>query len=599
MSVKVVLNNAVEAGVTQESLNEIQLDFSFDNFSPNFELLETWFAEYVDRGNGQSGNAVTFINDWIQTNGVFNNIPTQVIDEKSGSVIMDGYTDLTDLSNQYDDLKCIYKLAVKNRIQSFSELIEGLNLRSLVDSKVLTGDATITPSDYEILRYVRSQVPDFGSASLLSVTLYLLAVQLAQQIADLAQLVGKGSSAPAFLGGTGGALIWWGLEVATNLTVTAFLVIAIVDILADLSNLIFSKPTPVYTVSVKTLFEKGCKALGYTFESSLFDGDYSNLRYLATFNYDESTDGKRRVTSPENNPVPNITLGDLFERFSAFFDGKARVTDDRRVIFENRDFFIKNPFNYELPSLKYNGNYTYNLHELPRSLKIKFAEDPVEKNTLLNIKTLGIKSVTNTTSSKGDQLTVNYDITGIKDSDLTGLKENINVEIPMARAYRKDQQTDIEKVFNTIWDVAQALIGKNNNKLGDRIGFMLLDSNYMGTDKILIQDGDKLSTKNFDLIHAETLYSRFWNVESPAKNQWKIYTNRDDQPICDLDVVSAIKENNVTYNDKGKLILIERNLRDPINSMHELTYRELLDSSDAGFIPEAQIIETIVTDEQQ
>ena len=269
------------------------------------------------------------------------------------------------------------------------------------------------------------------------------------------------------------------------------------------------------------------------------------------------------------------------------------------MIFENRDFFIKNPFNYKLPSLKYNGNYTYNLHELPRSVRIKFAEDPVEKNTLLNIKILGIKTVTNTTSSKGNQLTAHYDIAGVKDLDLIGLKEKKEANIPMARAYRKDQQTTIEKIFNSVWDIAQRLIGKNNNRLGDRIGYMLLDSNYLGTDKILLQDGDKLSTKNFDFIHAETLYSRFWNVESPAKNQWKIYTNRDDQPICDLSVVSAIKENNVTYNDKGKIILIEKNLRDPINSMHELTFRELLDSSDDGFIPESQIIETIITDEEQ
>ena len=154
MSVKVILNNAVEAGVTQESLNELQLDFSFDNFSPNFELLEDWAAEFVDRGNGESGNAVTFINDWIQANGIYNNIPTQVLDERTGSVIMDGYTDLTDPSNQYDDLKCVYKLAVKNRIQSFSELIEGLNLRELAASPAILGDARITTSDYEILRII-------------------------------------------------------------------------------------------------------------------------------------------------------------------------------------------------------------------------------------------------------------------------------------------------------------------------------------------------------------------------------------------------------------------------------------------------------------
>jgi len=599
VSIKVLLNGAVDAGVTEASLQELKLDFSFDNFSPNFELLEDWLAEFVDRGNGESGNSVSFVNDWIASRGVYNNIPAQVVDEKTGTVMMDGYVDLTDPQNQYDDLKCIYKLAVKNRISSFAELIEGLNLRELVGSSALVGDSRITASDYQNLKYIRSQVPDYGTAAMLNITLYLLGIQLVDQITTLTELLTKGYTIPAYITSAAGAALWWGIELAKTIAITAFLVIAIVRLLRDISDLIFSKPTPVWTVGVKTLFEKGCKALGYTFESTLFDGDYSDLRYLAAFNYDESTDGKRRVTSPENNPVPNITLGKLFENFSKVFNAKTRITDDKRVIFENRDFFIKNPFNYSLPALKNNGTYTYNLSELPRSLKIKFSDDPIEKNTLLNIKMLGIKTITNTTSSKGDQITVTYDVTGVSDSDLTGLKETIDVEIPMARAYRKTQQTHIEQVFNGIWDIAQRIVGNNNNKIGDRIGYMLLDSNYLGTDKILIQDGDKISQKNFDLIHAETLYSDFWSVESPATNQWKIYTNRDRQPICDLSIFTAIKDNNVIYNDKGKVILIQQNIYDPMASMHEFTFRQILDSSDAGYIPESQIVETIITDEDQ
>jgi len=599
MSVKVIFDGSVEASVTRESLGEIQMDFSFDNFSPNFELLEDWSAEFIDRGPGQSGNAVTFINDWIEANGLQNNLPTTLIDTHTGEKLLDGFTDLSNPANQYDDLKCIYKLIVRNRISSFADQIEGLNLRTLASSPVLPGDAKINASDKQILRYIRSQVPDFSISTLLLVTAYLLGVQLVQQITKLTQLVAKAATTPAFFGGAVGALLWWGLEVITNIAITAFLIIALVQLLKDLSNLLFAKPVPVNTVGVKTLFEKGCKALGYTFQSTLFDGDYANMRYLASFNYDADPSGKTRITSPSNNPIPNISLGDLFERIGLMFNAKARITEDKRVIFENRDFFIQNPFNYQLPALKNEGTYTYNLSELPKSLKIKFAEDPVEKNTLINIKILGIKSVTNTTSSKGDQLSVAYELSGIKDADLSALTKEINVDLQFARAYRKDQQTFIERVFNTVWDVAQQLIGRNNNDLGDRIGYMLLDGDYMGTDKVLIQDGDRLSNKNFDLIHAETLYNRFWNIESPARNQWKIYSNRDRQPICDNSVFASIKENNVIYNQQGRLILIQRNVWDPITRMHELTYRERLNSSDPGFIDESEITETIIKDEDQ
>jgi len=599
MSVKVIFDGSVEASVTRESLGEIQMDFSFDNFSPNFELLEDWSAEFIDRGPGQSGNAVTFINDWIEANGLQNNLPTTLIDTHTGEKLLDGFTDLSNPANQYDDLKCIYKLIVRNRISSFADQIEGLNLRTLASSPVLPGDAKINASDKQILRYIRSQVPDFSTSTLLLVTAYLLGVQLVQQITKLTELVAKAATTPAFFGGAGGALLWWGLEVITNIAITAFLIIALVQLLKDLSNLLFAKPVPVNTVGVKTLFEKGCKALGYTFQSTLFDGDYANMRYLASFNYDADPSGKTRITSPSNNPIPNISLGDLFERIGLMFNAKARITEDKRVIFENRDFFIQNPFNYQLPALKNEGTYTYNLSELPKSLKIKFAEDPVEKNTLINIKILGIKSVTNTTSSKGDQLSVAYELSGIKDADLSALTKEINVDLQFARAYRKDQQTFIERVFNTVWDVAQQLIGRNNNDLGDRIGYMLLDGDYMGTDKVLIQDGDRLSNKNFDLIHAETLYNRFWNIESPARNQWKIYSNRDQQPICDNSVFASIKENNVIYNQQGRLILIQRNVWDPITRMHELTYRERLNSSDPGFIDESEITETIIKDEDQ
>ena len=521
MGVKVVLNNDITAGVTRESTEEISLDFSFDNFSPNFEILEDWLAEYVDVGNGTSSNSVSFIKDWIKVNGIKNNIPTKIIDDRTGAVIMDAFTDLTDPTNQYDELKCIYKLAVKNRISSFAESLEGLNLRSLADSSAISGDAKIRVSDLEVLKYVRSQVPDFGTSALLSVTFYLLGVQLIQQTTKVVELFSKAATTPAFAFGVGGALLWWGIEVIANLAILAFLIIAIVGLLKDISDLVFSKPTPVYTVGVKTLFEKGCKELGYTFESTLFDGDYANLRYLAAFNYDESSDGKRRVTTPINNPIPNISLGNLFEKFSKFFNAKTRITDDKRIIFENRDFFIKNPTPFNLPALKNEGTYTYNLSELPRSIRIKFAEDPVEKNTLLSLKTLGINVETNTTSSKGDQVTASYELVGITNKDLSPLKKEIDVDIDMARAYRKTQQENIEKLFNSIWDITQLLTGKNENNIGDRIGFMLLDGNFMGTDKILIQDGQKISSDNFRLIHAETLYSKFWNIESPAKNQWK------------------------------------------------------------------------------
>jgi len=585
MPAKVILNNTHEASLAQGNIDELSLDFSYDNFSPTLELLEDWAAEFV--GNAEnSKNTIKFIDDWIAAKKIVNNIPAEINDELTGFNILNGYVDLTNENNQYDQARCIYKLIVKNRDEGFFKLAEGLSLLELYSGNTRS-DARITNSDFNTIRYVLSGIPDNAAAFLLTVTIYLLSFQIYVQSAALVEAISKAVSSGAFTVGGLGAAIWASIEIAAAAALLTFLIIAMVNLLKQMSELLFQKPKGYWTVKVKTLLERGCAYLGYNFQSSLFDGDYSELSYLAATSEEGKITGR-----PTNQPIPNITLLQLFERIGKFFNAKLKIINNT-IVFENKSFFLQNPLNYQLQNLKFNGVYTYNLYELPKSINLKFASDPIDINTLLSIGLLDVNITTNDPQTRGDELNATFALNNVIDDDLQGLSNTLDVNFDFARGYRKGKESRLEKLFNGIWDAAQVILGRKE-RLENRIGFLLLNSDAVSVDKLLITDGDRIGEDNYRLIHAETIYNRFYQNEKPQNNQWKIYTERDSDPICDLSVVAALKNNNIIKGNNGQTIAIQRNVRDTTTSAHEITYREKLDASDVGFISEDLIKENII-----
>jgi len=585
LSVKLILNGQLDADVDKEQLNQLA-DFSFNAFSPNPEPIQSQLVEFTCTGN----NPLEFIRNWIDNNGIYQNIPAVYKDTRTGDLLLNGYLDLASLSNEYFERFGVYNIELKPNNESFFDVAKGLELRELQDNLDIDEVFRITKSDYERIKYVISTVPDVAQALVLTLALFQIGYNLANGALDLGKVL---ADIAAIFTAPAGAI--------KSILVLAFYVAqiaAIYSLLKQISNLIFSKIKEYWCINIKNLLEKACSYLGYTLQTSLFDGDYSKLSLLASTGESGVTRG-----NPVNNPIPNkLTLLDLFERVGKLFNAKLQPKSDRTVVFENKEFFLNGESVTTLPAMFEDPAIKPNLKENYRSINLQFRKDSVEKNTYLGPELLGINLVRNGVNSKGDKLSASYTISGQQDQALSGLNEKLDIDFDFSRAYQKTEETTIERLFNSIYDVVNSFVGLFNkssqsDKIGSRKGFMILDNDFVGIDKIFILGNNgKLSNDNFRLVHCETLFNNYYQIETIKENQYKIVREISPVPICDPEVIFKLKDNNIVTTSDGRAGILTLNERNLETGYHQFEYRVKLQTGDRFYISPDLINENIVVE---
>lgn len=579
-NIALILNDQLRVPLSKEQV-DITLDFSFENFSPNPQVLDDITIDALCTND--EFDIVNFVNNWVNLQGVQNGIPAKLLDDTLGDLLVNGLVNLS--KSSFNNNRGQWKLLIEQFNNTFLERAEGFKLRELYGNSSINSNFQFTKEDFRIVYYVLNAVPDTAQTVVLLISLYVITKELNNAAYQLSK------TAADFFGGITGGIVAAAKLIAAA-TYFTLVVIATVNLLKQLSDVLFQKPVPLYTIPVKTLLEKGCNYLGYEFESDLFEDGYENLVVLPN-TANTKTQKDKIPTSPLNNPIPNKTLLEFFNDVSTLFNAKIKVTDNK-VEFRNKFDFIGSPSNVFLADLKEKGDQKFNLDELPQSITLSMSKDPIETNTYLRSGLLGINLTNKPVSSQGNEIQVTYTVETLEQK-LNVLTNKIEVNIPFSRGYRKNEETGLEKLFNTIYDIAKKLsgvipgvkskIGKNPFKTGSRIGALLLNTDFIGNDKIFCLGSDnKVTTNSWELVHCETFYDRFYDKESPLNNQQVIVTGRDEQPICNVNDLLKIKENNVIFDSDGNTIIVQDNKRDGFNGLHEISYRKPLKDGDFGFI---------------
>lgn len=527
--------------------SEIDLDFSFNNFSPNPSLVSQFVMQLVC---SQSQDPIKFIDNWITQNSIIKNIPTNII--LDDGFVINGQTKLSSSQSSYvygQGQKTQYNVLFEPNMDSFFEKAKNIGFPAFMEQ-----------SDWVKVRYItetNNQIEDV----ILLIIFTQMTVQTAQLTYNIADLIKEAVS-------TGfdslSAIIKFALKAAMNLIYLAAIVVAYNELLKQVSEIIFDKPKQLNALDVWSTIKKGCSYLGYEFSSSL-EKTYRNLTYLP------STTTPGTVTgTPTNNPNLSISLLDFIDRIGLMFNAKLKVLDNK-LTFENVLFFEQNPSNIQLLDLYNNGTETFNFESLPERISIAYEKVTTDSNFINN--------------EYIEAYSPNF-----AEKELFGIENAIDINFPFALPARKDKETSIEKTFNKLFDLIKGLSKNYKVKSGARIGFLKFERDIVPSDVIFIRDGEKIKSNSYSLLQSKTLFEEFYNSEKPQNSQFVDVTNADKQPICGVNT-NLLLQNNVIKDSKGRTIIVTSNIRNSRNGLYEMSYRRRLKPNDFGYIPES-LIET-------
>jgi len=545
MSVKIDFNTQF----IFEPLNasEIDLDFSFNNFSPNPSLVSQFVMQLVC---SQSQDPIKYVNDWITQNSIIKNIPTNVI--LDDGFVISGQTKLSSSQSNFvfgQGQKTQYNVLFEPNMDSFFEKAKNLGFPSFLNS-----------NDWVQTRYVTESNNKIEDIIFLSVFAQM-SVQAAQLIYNIADSI-KEAISTGF--DTLSSILKFALKIAMNLIYLAAILFIYNELLKQVSETIFDKPKKMNCLDVWSTIRKGCEYLGYNFSSSL-EKEYANLTILP------ATTTVGRVTgSALNNPNLSISLMDFIDRIGQMFNAKMKVYNGQ-ITFENVLFFEQNPNNIQLLNLYNNGTETFNFEELPEKISIAYQKNVTDSNYLNN--------------EYIEAYSPNF-----AEKELFGVENSIDVNLPFAIGQRKETQTTAEKIFNSLFDLIKGLSKSYQVKNGQRKGYLKLERDAVVVDTIFIRDNEKIANNSNLLLQSKTLFDNFYANEKPQNNQFVTVTGADKQPLCGVNTNSLLS-NNVIKDAQARTIIVTSNVKNSRNGLYEVSYKRRLKPNDFGYFQES-LIET-------
>jgi hypothetical protein len=522
------------------------LDFSTGNYSADGEYI---FFPQVRLEQNQLqlvGSDVEIVRLWLEEGRIWEGIPLEVYDEQTEQAVFDQDEACLDLSaadfSMYPDE--ILAPILDKRLQ-FSQRAESLNFL------LLREQGFITPADYVNINYVIAEVPDYHKAATLSMTLYIMVREGVDQVQKIADLTAE--SANPFSSPSGIA------KVAIQVVALISLGIAITNMLKSLSDALFQKPRYYRGMKFKTLLEKACQYLGLELDTALFDTDFAGLTLLP----EKDRPGARVGRTSDDEGCPDLLLADLLRDIGLLFNAKAKVQDNTLVL-KRWDEFIQ-PNGVVLPRLKDAQNREYpvstNAAELPAVTFVRFKRDNADHNTYR--------------ITEGYSAQSHIAQTGVLNERFNTLKGLRQVELPYAKAARKNSTSALEDIFASIIDAVNKIpgIGGGGGLRGRRVGCMELGQDAIGVPKALLVEPDGMvSEQDANYVNARHLLTQYHHLNTPLNNQQYVYRQPIPTPLSTAEL-KALIENPVAEDEEGKEVLVEECVYDPATELYNLKLR--------------------------
>ena len=538
---------------TIQNSEEVDLDFSYNQFSPNPTFVSAFVAQFVCT---PTENPIQFIRDEMSVNGVSQNLEA-LLNISNINSFNEGFNVAGQLNLSSPDNAFIFGQGQKSQFDikfepypnTFFDRAERLSMIEF---------SSKNNNDWRQVSYVTERNSPLEDFMLLVVATQTL-IEAARAVYNLFEVI-KESISSGF--DTVSATIKVVLKIAMNIVYTAAVLIALNELLKQASEILFDKPKKVYALDVWKTIEDGCIYLGYTFDSTLKD-KYKDLIFVAA-----STEGGDAFSDPTNNPLPQYSFLQFIENIGAKYNAKLKVLENT-VTFENVRYYEDTPEYQDVKLLDlYNaGSPSFNFEELPETITVKYLKVDGDNNYK--------------TKFYSESYSLNNG-----NNKYFGAKNSLDINLAFAIGEAKTEESNAEKIFNGIFDLLTGLSKGYKTNVGSRLGFWKLEQNIIPADTIFIADSDgRISDKTYKILTPKRLFIDNYESENPKNNQFTIVKGRGKQPICGVNTNVLIANNVITdNNDNGRKIIITKNIRQSQDGLYDIEYRKRLESGDFGYV---------------
>jgi len=521
-----------------------------------------------------------YIKTWIQNNGLFLGIPYSV--EMDGNITLDYYIDLSDSSAKpiIRQHEIEVKLKRRNGSDTFWEKARGTSFDLMIKDN---------PTYFNTKRLGYIVVRDDAAmmAFQLSVSIFMMTIQLVQSIKDFADRLAETTTTPLQ-----GALKWV-IQIIYWISVLA----AIISLLSQLFPILFPRIKYFKGLYYSEIFNKGCQFLGYTPlpSDTIFNVQPGWFTLPVPLNEDNDSffegisndlaDPKNKPTCSASDTTP--TFGAWLDEVLKQFNAKLFIDPvNKTVRIERRDWLDSQTSLQIDPALNIqperDEQFTYNTEETWKRYYIAYTLDYTDAHTV-DGKMFARHQAEY--STENNVPTTNADLVTIK-----GLNE---VRINFAMGAPKGKLSFIELLAIPFFALADSVtstfasigIGNATNYVAqvlDRINVLKVSNEYFGITKSLYvkqapAGGNKVSldTPFYDTRYSATaLWDEFHYINFIANNDYIIHEEARIR-LRQSQFVSLQNNNYIFTNNKWCEVLRIEWIDE--KSAATITYKEPLD----------------------
>ena len=521
-----------------------------------------------------------YIKTWIQNNGLFLGIPYTV--EMDGNITLDYYIDLSDSSAKpiIRQHEIEVKLKRRNGSDTFWEKARGTSFDLMIKDNP-------TYFDTKRLGYIVVRDDAAMMAFQLSVSIFMMTIQLVQSIKDFADRLAETTTTP--LQGA----IKWVIQIIYWISVLA----AIISLLSQLFPILFPRIKYFKGLYYSEIFNKGCQFLGYTPlpSDTIFNVQPGWFTLPVPLNEDNDSffegisndlaDPKNKPTCSASDTTP--TFGAWLDEVLKQFNAKLFIDPvNKTVRIERRDWLDSQTSLQIDPALNIQPDrdeqFTYNTEETWKRYYIAYTLDYTDAHTV-DGKMFARHQAEY--STENNVPTTNADLVTIK-----GLNE---VRINFAMGAPKGKLSFIELLAIPFFALADSVtstfasigIGNATNYVAqvlDRINVLKVSNEYFGITKSLYvkqapAGGNKVSldTPFYDTRYSATaLWDEFHYINFIANNDYIIHEEARIR-LRQSQFVSLQNNNYIFTNNKWCEVLRIEWIDE--KSAATITYKEPLD----------------------
>lgn len=549
---------------------EITVDFLNKKETANINVTD---LQFVLQANSYLQNRV--LNGLSGGVGIFEGEPYQIKvgDPFNPTYTFNGYLDFTDALTVIGEEEFSCSLKKLQGEDWLNDVADGFSFAYLAEI------GSINSGDYVKVPYVINYIPDGTELILLSISIYMMVKELIDNVQKLAETIADSTNAAtpgatlvftAVGPGTGftidiGDFIWVALKVISRIAYIIAITVAIINLVEEVINQLLPPKRFHLGMTIRSLFEKACGHLNLTFQSSI-----PELSWVHIPRKDRKGGSKGEVGYPDNTG-PIYTFGDCIREFKKMFNADFRIINGV-FIFERKDAF-ELPSNYKIPDYfndqeRLLDRVKFNTDEMIANYNINWQFDSQDQNTLDDQTGRIFQAITT-------------QITTIN-AKMVNIKNLAEVSLPFSLGKYKSELTEIEKVAKTLGGIVDSLTGifgggtNFSSRIKDRLGSMLLSSDFLTNGKIVKMAGSKLASNQRDALAASKLWDNYHFINSFATvngrhNQY--YRYEEAEVPMTLGDFSQLIENNMFTDSDGNKVIIERLAYRPQQGTATIDYR--------------------------